>query len=94
MSRARGLLYRLDHMGHPQVNEQDPQEQEMSDDDDDVAMQQAQDGSDEGEETVESPENTSPFSKDVRNPDGSMKVDQSDQSIDDTRSRFMIRRKR
>ena len=85
-SKAGRLLYRLDRIGHPEVNEQTPEEQQS---DDEVSM-----GA-----TMTDPQNpnavdpTSPFSKDTHNPDGSMKMAPDEQPIDD-RGRFVVRRRR
>ena len=93
MSRASTLLHRLDHIREPSLDEQDPNEM-SNDDDDNVAMRNG-----EGEEEIRgtpgpnTPPPTSPFSRETHNPDGSLKVDQNDQTIND-RGSFTVRRKR
>ena len=94
MSRAKELLFKLEHFGRPSVNEQNPEEQTS---DDNAAMNWDQ-GQEQGQERSMDPQQqmgdpNSPFSKDVRNPDGSMKMSNNDQPIND-RGRFTVRRRR
>jgi hypothetical protein len=90
MSRAGDLIGRLDRFNYgPSVNEQEP---EM--DNDDGGDEEMDDGGDtkEGEDEEEPDPRTqaepnSPFSKDTRNPDGSMKTETEDEPIDDKKSK-------
>ena len=91
MSRANTLIYRLERMGNPSVNEQDPTEGQESDDND--AMIQQQQGNDDENIDPTMDSSDSPFSRATHNSDGSLKVDQTDQSIND-KGRFIVRRRR
>ena len=93
MSRAGKLLQRLEHIGEPVLDE----------DDDDMMNTDDSDGGGEGEEEIAPgmpqqqqqgsmvPPNH-PFSKDLRNPDGSMKVGGQDQQPIDDKRGFVRRR--
>lgn len=90
MSRAGGLLYRLDRLGYPDMSEQDPDAQ-LSDDN--AAMTQQDDDDDEENIDPEMSDPDSPFSRITHNTDGSMKTDQDDQQINDRR-RFSYQRRK
>ena len=95
MSRAGDLLYRLDRIGHPVVNEQTPYEQNSDDDSNMTGQDQSQDPmtmmNDPRNPNAAEPD--SPFNKDTHNPDGSMKVAPDEEPIDD-RGRFVVKRRR
>ncbi len=88
MSRARGLLYRLDRFGYPDMSEQDPDAQ-LSDDD--AMMQQDDDEEENIDPEMSDPD--SPFSRITHNTDGSMKTLPDEQSINDRR-RFSYQRRK
>lgn len=85
MSRALTLFRRLEHLGEPDISEEDDDMMMKDGDKEQKDNEQPAPGMPQQQQRQQAPmaEPNSPFSKDLRNPDGSMKVGDTDQTIND-----------